>query len=120
MVLLDRNGNLMVDPSVIEKSWSHRTVASSGSHHLGGVYIKNLRKCIENLTDTHSNYEPNFWERKDEAEDVEKVEDEEEVFYSFLDFLFFLKGIISTHTFSNNYLEKYCPTSICINTTEPC
>jgi hypothetical protein len=24
MVLLDRNGNLMVDPSVIEKSWSHR------------------------------------------------------------------------------------------------
>mmetsp|Transcript_43108 Transcript_43108/g.60452 ORF Transcript_43108/g.60452 Transcript_43108/m.60452 type:complete len:861 (-) Transcript_43108:47-2629(-) len=78
MVLLDRNGNLMVDPSVIEKSWSHRTVASSGSHHLGGVYIKNLRKCIENLTDTHSNYEPNFWERKDEAEDVEKVEDEEE------------------------------------------
>ena len=29
MVLLDRNGNLMVDPSVIEKSWSHRQGTNS-------------------------------------------------------------------------------------------
>jgi len=76
MVLLDRNGNLMVDPSFIEKSWAHRTVASSGAFHLGGVYIQNLSLCIENLN--KQGFTPKFWERKVDEEEEEDGEDFEE------------------------------------------
>jgi hypothetical protein len=36
---------------------------------MGGVYIENLRKCIET---TIVNYEPVFWERKADKQDVEQ------------------------------------------------
>jgi len=66
LVLIDRNGNLMVDPSVIERNWWHRQVASSGKYHMGGVYIENLTKCIEL---SHPNVEPQFWKRATTADD---------------------------------------------------
>jgi hypothetical protein len=135
MVLLDRNGNLMVDPSVVEKSWSHRQgllsfseyqyfhlivtekeifillslrkiitfffssflVASGGKYHLGGVYIDNLRKCIEN---TIPSLDPKFWQRKEEEEIVE----EEVLIFIYLFPFFFVSFFYSSH---NNILNIF-------------
>jgi hypothetical protein len=41
---------------------------------MGGVYIENLKKCIET---TIPNYIPEFWGRKEEK--VEEVEEGEQV-----------------------------------------
>tara|TARA_R110002050_G_scaffold286173_1_gene436501 strand:- start:312 stop:797 length:486 start_codon:yes stop_codon:yes gene_type:complete len=75
LVLMDRNGNLMVDPSVIERNWWHRQVASSGKFHLGGVYIENLKRYIET---SHKNITPDFWEKAEEdGQDVAETDEHE-------------------------------------------